>query len=96
MKLPPTLRVIERGWLSSNVVVLHDGVSASVIDSGYEKHREQTVALVAQAAEQRLVCPCGGWARSACLETDAPTLIITQKMTTTLMFGSAAEFYPVW
>lgn len=53
MKLPPTLRVIERGWLSSNVVVLHDGVSASVIDSGYVKHREQTVALVAQAAEQR-------------------------------------------
>jgi len=44
--LPPTLRVLERGWLSSNNVLLFDGGDATVIDSGYVSHAPQTVALL--------------------------------------------------
>jgi glyoxylase-like metal-dependent hydrolase (beta-lactamase superfamily II) len=45
-RLPGNVRVIERGWLSSNNVVLLDGDAATVVDSGYATHAEQTVALV--------------------------------------------------
>jgi len=38
--------VFERGWLSSNNVLLHGGDSATLIDSGHCVHAEQTVALV--------------------------------------------------
>lgn len=51
--LPGTLRVLERGWLSSNNIVLHDGDEATVVDSGYVKHAAQTVALVRRAAAGR-------------------------------------------
>lgn len=44
--LPDSIRVLERGWLSSNNVVLFDGAAATVIDSGYLSHGEQTVALI--------------------------------------------------
>ncbi len=47
--LPESLRVLERGWLSSNSVVLFDGAEATVIDSGYRTHADQTVALVREA-----------------------------------------------
>jgi len=49
VKLPASIQVLERGWLSSNNVVLHDGSSATVIDSGYGAHAEQTLALLAHA-----------------------------------------------
>lgn len=42
----PAYRVIERGWLSSNNILLFDGEEATLIDSGYVGHAEQTVALV--------------------------------------------------
>lgn len=46
-KLPATVRVFVRGWLSSNnVLLLDDGGSASLIDSGYVKHAGETVALL--------------------------------------------------
>jgi glyoxylase-like metal-dependent hydrolase (beta-lactamase superfamily II) len=45
-KLPDSIRVLERGWLSSNNILLFDGAEAAVIDSGYLSHGEQTVALV--------------------------------------------------
>lgn len=48
--LPPGVLVLERGWLSSNNVVLVGDGGASVVDSGYWTHSEQTVALVSAAA----------------------------------------------
>jgi glyoxylase-like metal-dependent hydrolase (beta-lactamase superfamily II) len=45
------LRVLERGWLSSNSIVFapDGGEGAAVVDTGYAAHAEQTVALVAHA-----------------------------------------------
>ena len=43
------IHVIERGWLSSNNVLIDDGVDAALIDSGYVSHAEQTDALVRRA-----------------------------------------------
>lgn len=51
--LPPDITVFERGWLSSNNVLLDDGRSAVLIDSGYCTHAEQTLALVAHALGPR-------------------------------------------
>lgn len=48
LSLPPGVQVIERGWLSSNLVILHGQVPA-LVDSGYASHSAQTVQLV-QAA----------------------------------------------
>jgi glyoxylase-like metal-dependent hydrolase (beta-lactamase superfamily II) len=46
--LPNTLRFIERDWLSANHIVglEPDDESASVIDTGYHKHRELTAKLI--------------------------------------------------
>lgn len=44
--LPASLHVLERGWLSANNIVLFDGAEATVIDSGYQTHGAQTVALI--------------------------------------------------
>ena len=50
--LPLGVQVLERGWLSSNNVVLTGGDDdAALVDSGYYLHSEQTVALVAQALQ---------------------------------------------
>ena len=46
MKLPDGIQVIERGWLSSNNVVLHARTGAVVVDSGYGAHVPQTLALL--------------------------------------------------
>jgi glyoxylase-like metal-dependent hydrolase (beta-lactamase superfamily II) len=48
-KLPTNLLVLERGWLSSNNILILGDQSATVIDTGYASHATQTVALV-QAA----------------------------------------------
>jgi glyoxylase-like metal-dependent hydrolase (beta-lactamase superfamily II) len=45
-KLPPGVTVLERGWLSSNNVVICGESVAAVVDSGYFTHAEQTVGLV--------------------------------------------------
>jgi len=52
----PALHVFERGWLSSNNVLFHDeDGGATLVDSGYFTHREQTLALVrSQLAGRRL------------------------------------------
>lgn len=52
-RLPDSIRVIERGWLSSNSILLFDGGDATVIDSGYRTRSEQTVALVREALAGR-------------------------------------------
>ncbi len=46
--LPPGVRVIERGWLSANLVLI-DGAKRAAIDTGYVSHEAQTVALVEAA-----------------------------------------------
>ena len=49
MKLPESIQVIERGWLSANNVVMRERGEAVVVDSGYGTHAAQTVALVERA-----------------------------------------------
>lgn len=44
--LPETMRFIERDWLSSNQVFFVDGDEATVVDTGYVKHAQMTVAIV--------------------------------------------------
>lgn len=53
IRLPDSVRVIERGWLSSNNILLFDGDAATLIDSGYAGHAAQTVALVNSALAGR-------------------------------------------
>lgn len=47
--LPESLRVFERGWLSSNNVLAFEGARATLVDSGYVGHAAQTEALVRDA-----------------------------------------------
>jgi len=51
--LPESLRVIERGWLSSNNILLFDGAEATLVDSGYVGHAARTVELVNSALAGR-------------------------------------------
>jgi glyoxylase-like metal-dependent hydrolase (beta-lactamase superfamily II) len=52
--LPPTLRVFERGWLSSNNILFFDDASnAALVDTGYVSHREQTHALLTSQLDGR-------------------------------------------
>ncbi|SAK85301.1 MBL fold metallo-hydrolase [Caballeronia ptereochthonis] len=50
--LPQALResttVFERGWLSSNNVLLAGGEGTAIVDTGYASHAPQTLALVKQ------------------------------------------------
>jgi glyoxylase-like metal-dependent hydrolase (beta-lactamase superfamily II) len=52
-QLPPGLVVLERGWLSSNNVVVNGRAHAAVVDSGYGTHAAQTAELVARAVGNR-------------------------------------------
>jgi glyoxylase-like metal-dependent hydrolase (beta-lactamase superfamily II) len=45
--LPPNVRVLERGWLNCNSVVLLAHGDNVLVDSGYCTHREQTLELLA-------------------------------------------------
>ena len=51
--LPPDIAVFERGWLSSNNILLRGAQSTALIDSGYATHAAQTVALVRAALGDR-------------------------------------------
>lgn len=53
--LPPGVTVLERGWLSSNTVLLSTAGGVAVVDSGYWTHSDQTVELVAAASGDRPV-----------------------------------------
>jgi glyoxylase-like metal-dependent hydrolase (beta-lactamase superfamily II) len=53
MPLPASLRVFERGWLSSNNVLLVDDTRTALVDTGYATHAAQTVALVRHALGTR-------------------------------------------
>ena len=51
--LPPTMRVFERGWLSSNNILFDGFDGTALIDSGYKIHAAQTLALVERALDGR-------------------------------------------
>ena len=53
-RLPDDLTLLERGWLSSNNLLLHGapGEGATLVDTGHSVHAAQTVALVSQALGQ--------------------------------------------
>ncbi|MEC4718975.1 MBL fold metallo-hydrolase [Noviherbaspirillum sp. CPCC 100848] len=53
MKLPSSMQVFERGWLSSNNILFTGRDRTALIDSGYATHAEQTVALVRHALGKR-------------------------------------------
>ena len=53
MKLPDSIQVIERGWLSSNNILCFEGESAALVDAGYVGHAPQTVELVRVALAGR-------------------------------------------
>jgi len=49
LKLPSGVQVIERGWLSANMVITTGRHNTAVVDSGYCTHAAQTVDLVRSA-----------------------------------------------
>lgn len=53
MTLPDSIRVLERGWLSSNNIVFLDDDGASVVDTGYVTHLDDTIRLIDEAREGR-------------------------------------------
>lgn len=52
MTLPPDIAFIERDWLSANHIMFRDGESATLVDSGYGKFNDVTVAKVDGVLEQ--------------------------------------------
>jgi glyoxylase-like metal-dependent hydrolase (beta-lactamase superfamily II) len=53
MMLPESIHVFERGWLSSNNVLLADDACAALVDTGYASHAPQTLALLQAALGER-------------------------------------------
>jgi glyoxylase-like metal-dependent hydrolase (beta-lactamase superfamily II) len=51
--LPAGVSVFERGWLSSNNILIQGAGGTTLIDSGYCTHAEQTLALVDSALQGR-------------------------------------------
>lgn len=52
-RLPSTIQVFERGWLSANNILLADGECATLIDSGYLSHVAQTLQLLRAGLDGR-------------------------------------------
>ncbi|GAB4202490.1 MAG: hypothetical protein Fur0019_00400 [Tibeticola sp.] len=81
MSLPADITVFERGWLSSNNILLHGRFGAALVDSGYVTHAPQTLALVQTALGDELLAMllnthlhsdhCGG---NAALQAAYPAL----------------------
>ena len=55
VRLPGTMQVLERGWLSSNSIVFDDGGQISIVDTGYVSHAPLLAQLVEQARHGRPV-----------------------------------------
>jgi glyoxylase-like metal-dependent hydrolase (beta-lactamase superfamily II) len=49
--LPNSMRVFERGWLSSNNILIDSAEGSALIDSGYVTHSAQTLALLDDALD---------------------------------------------
>jgi glyoxylase-like metal-dependent hydrolase (beta-lactamase superfamily II) len=52
-QLPASMRVFERGWLSSNNILFIGRTQTALVDSGYLTHAPQTLALVRHALGPR-------------------------------------------
>jgi glyoxylase-like metal-dependent hydrolase (beta-lactamase superfamily II) len=52
-QLPGDITVFQRGWLSSNNILLRGEQATTLIDSGYTTHAPQTLALVRAALGER-------------------------------------------
>jgi glyoxylase-like metal-dependent hydrolase (beta-lactamase superfamily II) len=53
MRLPASMQVFERGWLSANNILFTGRDGATLVDSGYVTHAGQTLALVRHALGDR-------------------------------------------
>jgi glyoxylase-like metal-dependent hydrolase (beta-lactamase superfamily II) len=53
LRLPSGVSVLERGWLSSNNVLIQGPKGTALIDSGYCLHAQQTLSLVQAALQGR-------------------------------------------
>jgi glyoxylase-like metal-dependent hydrolase (beta-lactamase superfamily II) len=53
LKLPPTMHVFERGWLSSNNILFAGPGDTVLVDTGYVTHAPQTLALVRHVLAER-------------------------------------------
>ncbi|MGE5452114.1 MAG: MBL fold metallo-hydrolase [Acidobacteriota bacterium] len=53
MTLPDHIRVLERGWLSSNNIVFLDADCPTVVDTGYGTHADETLRLLQDALQGR-------------------------------------------
>ncbi|MDE2428803.1 MAG: MBL fold metallo-hydrolase [Burkholderiales bacterium] len=53
MNLPASMQVFERGWLSSNNILFIDDAHTALVDSGYQTHAPQTLALAQHALRGR-------------------------------------------
>jgi glyoxylase-like metal-dependent hydrolase (beta-lactamase superfamily II) len=51
--LPPSVRIFERGWLSSNNILLMGRDDTALVDTGYVTHAAQTLDLVRHALDGR-------------------------------------------
>ena len=51
MQLPPGITLFERGWLSSNNILLRGNEGCALIDSGYATHATQTLGLLTAALQ---------------------------------------------
>ncbi|MGB9109316.1 MAG: MBL fold metallo-hydrolase [Telluria sp.] len=49
MRLPASMQVFERGWLSANNILFSGRDGTILVDSGYVTHASQTLALVGRA-----------------------------------------------
>ncbi|RPH43224.1 MAG: MBL fold metallo-hydrolase [Burkholderiales bacterium] len=47
------MRFIERDWLSANGILFDDGTRTALVDTGYVKHRDLTLAVVRRALSER-------------------------------------------
>ena len=54
MILPPEIAFIQRDWLSANHVMFRDGDSATLLDTGYGKFNDVTIAKVDADAHKEL------------------------------------------
>ena len=53
LQLPEGVTVLERGWLSSNNILVQGAQGTALVDSGYCSHSAQTLALVESALQGR-------------------------------------------
>nr|WP_229517027.1 MBL fold metallo-hydrolase [Massilia oculi] len=53
MRLPSSVHVFERGWLSSNNILFSGEGGTALVDSGYVTHAAQTLALVRHRLGER-------------------------------------------